>query len=203
MIDGVRLKPNPECNDCIEDPNNTPVVVDVSGDGFALTNPTNGVNFDLNNDGVAEQLSWTRSISDDDFLVLDLNCNNTIDNGTELFGNYSPQSTPPAGQERNGFLALAEYDKSFNGGNEDGLISPSDEIFASLHLWQDRNHNGISETAELISLQSVGLTMIDLNYKSSKKTDEHGNQFRYRAKVNGEHDTQVSRWAWDVILLVQ
>ena len=203
MIDGTKTKPNAECNGCTDDADNTPVLIDVSGDGFALTNPTNGVSFDLNNDGVAELLSWTSTVSDDAFLVLDRNGNKTIDDGSELFGNLSPQPTPPAGQERNGFLALAEYDKSSNGGNEDGLISSGDAIFASLRLWQDRNHNGISEVAELVSLQSVRLKAIDLDYKLSKKTDEYGNQFLYRAKVDGEHDSRVSGWAWDVILRAQ
>ena len=187
---------DPDSPNCV-----SPILIDVAGNGFQLSSAAGGVDFDIRAEGVAQRISWTTPSSDDAWLALDRNGNGAIDDGSELFGNFTPQPEPPFGEERNGFLALAEYDKPANGGNGDGLITPSDSIFSSLRLWQDRNHNGISEAAELISLQAIGLKTIELDYKEARKEDEYGNYFRYRARVRSEQGTQVSRWTWDVFLV--
>ena len=83
------------------------------------------------------------------------------------------------------------------------MIDQRDAIHTWLRLWQDSNHNGVSEPSELHSLLSVGLATIELDYKLSKKTDEYGNHFRYRAKIKDIRGRQLGRWAWDVLLVMQ
>ncbi len=176
----------------------TPILIDIDGNGFNLTDAQNGVIFTPDSSGHQIRTAWTAVNSDDAFLVLDRNGNGLIDDGTELFGCATPQPAVPPGELKNGFLALAEYDKPENGGNNDGQIDSRDAVFAQLQLWQDRNHNGISEADELQSLSISPIRVIELRYRESRREDEHGNKFKYRAKVKDARGAQVGRWAWDV-----
>ncbi len=157
-----------------------------------------GVHFDLDSDGTpGERVAWTESRSDDAFLALDRDGNGTIDSGRELFGDVTPQMPS---DNPNGFRALAVFDDALNGGNEDGRIDSQDSIFESLKLWLDRNHNGFSESEEIMPLSSR-VNWIELEYGTSSRVDEHGNEFRYWAESRLAN-SRIRR-IWDVFLQIR
>jgi hypothetical protein len=177
----------------------SPIIVDVGGHGFKLTDAKGGVMFDIAGTNHPVQVSWTAPGSKNAFLAIDWNHNGKVDSGKELFGNFSPQA-PSA--EPNGFIALADLDTPGFGGNNDGVIDSKDEMFSSLLLWIDSNHDGISQPEELFTLPQLGVTSISLSYKESRRVDQFGNQFRFKGMVNmgGSSSSNVGHTAYDVLL---
>jgi len=178
---------------------NCPLIVDTARDGYRLTSVENGVRFDLNADGIAEQVAWTRRDSDDAFLVMDRNGNGRVDNGSELFGNYTPAfANDPAVTTPNGFEALKFTEgPSYGSSRADRQIDRRDAVFGRLMLWRDLNHNGVSEPEELQPLTDEGLVAIGTDYKKSRRVDRFGNEFRQRAKVlwsDGAEDDMFDVW---------
>jgi hypothetical protein len=178
---------------------NSPLIVDTARDGYQLTSVDNGVRFDLNADGVLEQVAWTMRDSDDAFLALDRNGNGRIDDGSELFGNYTPaRPDMPGVTTPNGFEALKFLESAAYGTSErDGLITARDAAFSRLLLWRDLNHNGLSEPDELQLVAESGLEAISTDYKSSRRLDKHGNEFRQRSRVlwaDGQYDHIFDIW---------
>lgn len=180
----------------------SPIVIDIEGNGYNLTSASHGVEFDLVGNGRRIRVAWTAFGSDDAWLALDRDGNGAIDTGLELFGNTTSQPDKPG--ERNGFKALAVFDRPPEGGDDDGWIDRKDAVFPRLLLWRDLNHNGISEPGELMSLPQVGITAISLDFKEAKWIDAYGNQFKYRAKVVSTRAGKgKDKWAYDVFLVAE
>ncbi|MEP5758384.1 MAG: calcium-binding protein [Litoreibacter sp.] len=142
-----------EINEKFDNPTITPLVLDLDGDGIELTSVDEAtVHFDLDVNGFAEATGWVSG--GDGLLVLDLNGNGVIDNGTELFGDQTGYD--------NGFLSLASYDET-----GDGVIDQSDSVFETLLVWRDLNFDGISQDEELIGLNAVGIASINVQATAS------------------------------------
>ncbi|NBX77688.1 MAG: hypothetical protein EBQ92_14155 [Proteobacteria bacterium] len=151
----------------------SPLVMDLSGNGFDFIGPESGVSFDIDDSGSPIPTGWIYS-KDDALLVRDLNANRKIESGAELFGNATKL---PTGQRAiNGFEALRPLDSDAN-----GLITSKDKAWTELKLWVDINHDGTSQQRELMSLDRAGVESISLAYASVMEVDRFGNQTRERS----------------------
>lgn len=158
----------------------SPILIDTAGDGYSLTSAEEGVEFDLNDNGVkSERVAWTDADSDDGWLVLDRNGNGQIDSGAELFGSKTPaylDAVEP--RTANGFDALLMTEgPSYGGGVADGTIDARDAIYSRLRVWLDRNHDGKTDPGELRSLDSLGIVTLGTDYKKIGRRDRNGNEF--------------------------
>ncbi|WP_417504534.1 calcium-binding protein [Marinomonas gallaica] len=143
-----------------------PLALDLSGNGMVDTlSKEEGVFFDLDNSGFAEQTSWVSA--DDGFLVLDRNLNSKIDGGSELFGTETLLANGEYAE--NGYEALAEYDD-----NHDETITSEDSIFSELRVWQDADSDGVADSGELKTLTDLDIVSINVTYEANQFTDENG-----------------------------
>ena len=161
-------------------PGCSPIVIDLDRAGFSFTSLEDGVFFDIDADGELEHLSWTMPEGRNALLVLDRNENGQIDDGTELFGNVTPQ---PPSTDPNGFAALAVFDSPVQGGNGDGMLSTADAVYASLRLWLDSSHDGLAQPDELLPLSLAGIAGLDLSPIVSERRDRYGNRLHWAAAV--------------------
>ena len=130
---------------------NDPVILDLDGDGVELTAPENGVDFDIDADGVAEQIGWVGP--DDGMLVVDSDGSGAIEDGSEVFSEVFE-----GGSYANSLEALRSLDS-----NGDGVIDTNDERFNEIRVWQDADSDGITDAGELKTLAEHGITGVDLN----------------------------------------
>lgn len=157
---------------------NSPLLLDLNGDGIRTTTGWYPVRFDFEGDGVLEITNWTAPDGDEGFLWLDLNANGVVDSGRELFGDST--LLPTGETSRHGFEALGVYDQDEMGGNGDGLISDEDLIWPQLRLWIDENHDGVSQRREIRPLSAEGVVSVSLDYEEVRNFDAAGNLHLYQ-----------------------
>jgi hypothetical protein len=161
-------------------PCTSPLILDLNGDGVQVYGVSAGVAFDIDGNGSPERLAWTNPYTEEGFLWLDLNHNQVVDDGSELFGTATllPTGEPAS----NGFEALASYDGYDLGGNGDGVISNADEIWSHLRLWVDANQDGVSQPQESAPLSRWRVAAIPLDYTEADRVDGTGSWHRYQGR---------------------
>jgi len=118
-----------------------PLVLDLTGNGFDLTQETSiSPIYDINSTLYAVHTGWV--LPTDGFLV------NDAGGQAQLFGD---------GSGLNGFAQLSLLDS-----NGDGVINADDAGFANLKVWVDANQNGVVDPGELQSLSDYGIVAINL-----------------------------------------
>ena len=172
-----------------------PLLISTEGDKVKLTSAEHGVQFDLNADGIAERIAWTRRDADDAWLAMDRNGNGVIDDGSELFGTATPAFGDRAEPTTaHGFAALQFLENpSYGASRADGVIDAADSAYSRLLLWIDRNHNGFSEDDELQRVPESNLIALFTEHRESRKRDRHGNEFRLRGRTRWQTGQGVAR----------
>lgn len=161
----------------------SPIILDLDGDGIQTTNSANGTSFDLNGDGNKQVISWTEKQDsfDDAFLVMDKNGDGQINSGKELFGD--------ANGAANGYEELAKLDS-----NQDGKIDATDAAYKELKLWADMNKDGKVNEGEMKTLEEMGVSEISTQSTGEKGTvfDENGNDVSLKSTFVKDGKTMES-----------
>ncbi|HEV7768654.1 MAG TPA: hypothetical protein VGQ76_26895 [Thermoanaerobaculia bacterium] len=165
------------------------MLIDLDGGGISTSGIDSPVEFfDSNGDGVRESSSWTGHHTGDAFLWMDLNGDDAVTPG-ELFGSGMP--LPNGTNATNGFSALAIYDLPQYGGDGNGVINRDDEVWRSLRLWVDRNHDGGSKRKEISRPRKAGIIEFGLDRIFKNTFDGRGNSvmlagnYKMKIKIQG------------------
>jgi hypothetical protein len=160
--------------DQAEDVVTDPLIIDLEGNGLDTISMTNGVYFDHKGNGFMVKTGWVGK--SEGMLFRDINGNGKVDNGGELFGDFTVLSNGEFAA--NGFEALKDLDY-----NRDRVFDKKDSAWGEVNLWIDANSNGLLDIGERISLDDAHLASINLDYYNINVIDARGNQMRQISEV--------------------
>lgn len=158
----------------------TPLAIELYGEELLTTSVEDGVSFDMDGDGMAEQTAWLKKGSG--FLVWDKNGDGMVNDGTEMFGEATVMSDGKRAE--NGVEALKDLDSDNN-----NIINQYDELWGELRIWHDENSNGKTEEGELSLLSDWDIQSISLDFAEINLKDEADNKILFESEVvleNGE-----------------
>jgi hypothetical protein len=139
-----------------------PVVLDLSGNGINLTHAANGVQYDMNNDGVKDQSAW---IGDGNgLLVYDADQNHTVTNASEFV-----LTEHVAGAKSDLEALRIGFDS-----NHDDVFDQKDAAWNLFGIWQDANKDAVVDNGEYHTLAQLGIASIGL-VSDKAATVESGN----------------------------
>lgn len=161
-------------------PCSSPILVNLRAGPYSLSGADDAVEFDIDADGTPNRITWTAAGSAVAFLAMDRNANAQIDNGAELFGNWTVSRT--GARAANGFEALKELDS-----NGDGIVDSRDDRWSALLLWADANHDGVSQPMELQSVNDSTVRALETAYHWTGRRDAFDNFFGYQGMAYLSH----------------
>ena len=138
----------------------TPIALDLDGDGVEYLSREAGVVFTDQVTGEAVNTAWVAG--DDGLLVVDANNSGTVDEAREyVFTEWS--ETAQTDME-----AVAEVFDT----NQNQMLDAGDEAWSQFAVWQDANSDGITDAGELVSLDDLGVESIALTYHDESEATE-------------------------------
>ncbi|MBK2086539.1 hypothetical protein IB678_01395, partial [Francisella adeliensis] len=140
-----------------------PIVIDLDGDGTEFVGIEDGIELDVDDDGVVEQTAWAGN--DDGVLFHDADNDGQISAREEfVFADYSdnPDATDLEGLK-------AEFDT-----NNDGIFDIADTDWDQFKVWQDKDGDGAVDNGEALSLDELGISAINLESDGVEETRVDG-----------------------------
>jgi hypothetical protein len=177
-------------------PISSPVVINLGPGEYRLTGADDPVLFDIAATGHPLRIGWTAADADEAFLWYDRNHDGIVNDGSELFGTATVLANGK--KATNGFEALAVFDSDGN-----GMIDRNDAVWPKLLLWQDKNHDGVSQSDEISAISASAVRSIVLQYHLTGRRDRWGNKFSHESSVVIERGVgSVLRPVYDIFFVV-